>query len=197
MLPDFPTTKAEVMKGIAQRITALELQIAPVFARMSSYVQYEGRRLDYEQAEFGTKEQQAEDHQVPFQIRVDEVPHLFGQNLDDKLIGIATQTAEAKMKMFYARMDEATEQTGNRFNAEGKPISGKMLLDMMEKGEWGFDESGKSNMSFLVHPAMLPALKKASDEVENDPALKRRSDDISRRQYGRWLDRENRRELVD
>lgn len=185
------------MKGIMRRITALELEIAPVFARMGSYVQYEGRTVDFEQVEFGAKTQEAEQHQFAVQIRLDEVPHLFGQNLDDKLRGIAQQTAEAKMKMFYARMDEATTQSGNRFDAGGQPISGRMLLDFMEKGEWGFDRSGDSNMSFLVHPKMVPALRRASDEVENDPELKRRHDDITRRQRERWLDREDRRTLVD
>lgn len=197
MLPDFPNAKAEVMKGIYRRIKALELEIAPVFAEMGSYIQHEGRTLVYEQAEFGTKTQEAEEHQIAVQIRFDEVPQLTGQNLDDKLRGIAKQTTEANMKVFYARMDEATEQTGNRFDAAGQPMSGKMLLDFMEMGEWGFDKSGKSNMSFLIHPSMSPTLKKASDEVENDPELKRRHDDIVRRQRDQWLVRENRRKLVD
>lgn len=185
------------MKGITRRIKALELEMNPVFAEIGSYVQHEGRTLVYEQAEFGTKIQEAEEHQVAIQIRFDEVPRLTGQNLDDKLRGIAKQTAEENMKVFYARMDQATEQTGNRYNAAGQPMSGKMLLDFMDMGEWGFDKSGKSNMSFLIHPSMSPALQKASDEVENDPELKRRHDDILRRQRDQWLIRENRRKLVD
>jgi hypothetical protein len=197
MFPDFPSTKAEVSKAITRRITAIEMEMNPVLAQMKSFTQYEGRTLAYEQVEFGMKMQDAEEQKVSFEIRLDEVPQLTGQALEQKLRSIAGKMAALRMKTFYARMDEATEQTGNRFDAGGQPPSGKMLLDFMGMGEWGFDKTGKPAMSFVIHPDTLPALKKAADEVENDPELKRRHDEIVSRQREQWLDRENRRKLVD
>lgn len=178
-------------------MSELETELHPVLGQIGSFTQHEGRTLAYEQVEFGMKTQESQAHQTPFEIRLDEVPHLTGQALDQKLRGIAEAMGAQKMKIFYERIDEATEQTGNRYDARGKPPNGEMLLDFMSAGEWGFDKAGKPNMSFVLHPNMVPAMKKAADEVENDPELKRRHDEIVARHYERWLARENRRKLVD
>jgi|SRR5713101_8441378 len=110
---------------------------------------------------------------------------------------LADQSGAYKMKSLFARIEEATEQTGQRLNAAGKPIDGRMLLDMIDMAEGGFDKSGKPTNSFIVHPNIMPALKKASEEIENDPELKRRLESINSKQLQQWVDRENRRKLVD
>jgi hypothetical protein len=68
---------------------------------------------------------------------------------------------------------------------------------MMDMGEESFDKTGKPTNTFVIHPDMFPALKKASEEVENDPELKGRLESINRRKFEQWIARENRRKLVD
>src|SRR5260370_10999129 len=112
MFPEFPATKAEVLKAITRRITAIELEMNPVLAQMKSFTQHEGRALAYEQVEFGMKMQEAEEQKVPIEIHLDEIPQLTGQALEQKLRSIAEKMRTLKMKIFYARMDQAPEQTG-------------------------------------------------------------------------------------
>jgi len=197
VLPNFPKTKAELLRLAFRRIAELEEEGHPILAQIKMRTQHEGTSIHFDQVDFGKKTQQAEEFSVPVVIRFDEVPTLFGEALNRKLTSIAEQSGALKMKLFYARIDEATEQTGLRLDAKGKPLDARMLLDMIDMAEAGFDRSGKPTSSFLVNPNLIPALKKASEEVESDPELKRRLESINRRQYQQWLDRENRRKLVD
>lgn len=197
VLPDFPKSKGNLLRAVARRIAHFEKEQHPILAQIKTFTQNEGVSVQFEQFGFGKKTQEAEEQFVPVEIRFDEVPTLIGPVLDKKLKLIAGQMGALKMKSLFARIDEATEQTGQKIDAKGKPIDARMLLDMLDLGEVGFDRSGKPTSSFIVHPNIMPALKQAADEVENDPELKRRLESINSRQRQQWIDRENRRKLVD
>lgn len=168
-----------------------------MLAQMKSFTQHEGKSLRFQRVDFGEKLQDSEERTCSVEIRVDEVPELIGEALDAKLRHLAEQSGAYKMQMMFARMDEATEQTGQRINAMGKPLDGPLLLDMIEMAEGAFDSFGRPTNSFLVHPVMMPTLKRVSEEVERDPELKRRMESIKAKQLQQWIDRENRRKLVD
>lgn len=197
VLPDFPKPKAELLRLVAKRVADIEKLQHPILAQIKALTQYEGTSIQFDQVDFGKKMQQAEHLSVRVETRFDEIPTLFGELLDKKLRQIAEQSGALKMKVLFSRIDEATEQTGQKLDAKGRPLDARMLLDMIDMAEAGFDSSGKRTNSFVVHPNLIPALKKASEEVESDPELKQRLESINRRQYQRWLDRENRRKLVD
>jgi hypothetical protein len=197
MLPDFPKLKNEVLRLISKRIEMLEKEQHPILAQIKSFTQHEGRTIDFEQVEFGRKSQVGETHAVPVSLRLEEVPVLVGEVLESKMRELASKVGELKMKSLFEKIEESTEQTGQRLDAKGKPIDGPMLLDMIDMAEGSFDKSGKPKSTFVLHPDMLPSIKKASEEVENDPELKRRLESINSRQFQQWVDRENRRKLVD
>ena len=59
----------------------------------------------------------------------------------------------AKLMMF-GHLDQITDATGLVINADGKPLSIDMILDMQEAMEWTFDNDGKvsGNQMFIIHP---------------------------------------------
>ena len=197
MLPDFPKSKNEVMRRLLKRIQDLEKEQHPILGKMKTFRQYEGETMRFEQMDYGKKVQQAEHQYASVKIGLDEIPTMTGDALDKKLSSLADQSGAHKMKLLFARIEEDTEQTGNRINAAGRPIDASVLLDMIDMADPSFDKSGKSKSSFLAHPNTMPALKKASEEVENDPELKRRLESINSKKLKQWIDRENRRKLVD
>ena len=197
MLPDFPRSKSELLRQVFRRIHDIEKAQHPILAQIKSFIQHEGITIEFDQTDYGKKRQDAEQQSISVQIRFDEVPTLVGDALEKKLALRAEQSGAYKMKTLFARLEEATEQTGQKLDAAGKALDARLLLDMIDTVEVGFDRSGKPTSSFLVHPNVLPALKRASEEVENDPELKRRLESINSRQLQQWIDRENRRKLVD
>ena len=197
MLPDFPSSKQKILKAIQQRLDLLERELHPVLAQVGRYVQHEGLATEFEQVGYGRKSQEATEQSVAVEIRLDEVPTLVGAVLEEKLRTIAKDMGGLKIKMMLDRIAEATEITGNRVDAQGERLTGRLILDMIESAEEDFDQLGNSKSSFLVHPEMLPELKRINDEVENDPELKRRLEAIQRKKRELWADRESRRKLVD
>ncbi len=133
-------------------------------ASLKTFTQHEGTTIDFEQVDFG-RTQNAEAQAVSVELRFDEIPSLVGEALEKKMRLLADQSGALKMKSMFAKIHEATEQTGNKLDAKGKPIDGRMLLDMIDMAEGAFDRTGKPTNSFLVHPNMVPSLKKASDEL--------------------------------
>jgi hypothetical protein len=82
-------------------------------------------------------------------------------------------------------------------DAGGKPVSPEMLLEMIDTVQMEFGPDGQPRHSFVIHPDMLPAVKKIADQMENDPELKRRHAEILERQREAWAARESNRKLVD
>lgn len=197
MLPDFPYSKRKIHKAIHQRLEQLQRELHPVLARVGRYVQHEGRTTEFEQVGYGRKSQEATQQSVAIEIRLEEVPTLVGDTLENKLRMMANEMGGLKVKMMFEHIADITEMTGNRIDAKGEKLSGKLLLDMMEAAEEDFDRFGNSKSSFVVHPDMLPELKRINDEVENDPEHKRRLESIQREKRKQWVDRESRRKLVD
>ena len=197
MLPDFPSSKQKILKAIQQRLDLLERELHPVLAQVGRYIQHEGLTTEFEQVGYGRKSQAATEQSIAVEIQLDEVPILVGAALEEKLRTIAREMGRLKVKMMLKRTAEATEVTGNRIDAQGQRLSGRLLLDLIESAEEDFDQFGNSKSSFVAHPDMLPELKRVNDEVENDPELKRRLEAIQRKKRELWADRESRRKLVD
>jgi hypothetical protein len=197
VLPDFPSSKQKILEGIFRRISQLEIQLHPVLAKVGRYVQQEGTAIEYEQIDYGMKLQEAQQCAVAVDIKFEEVPNLVGVALEEKLRSIANEVGGLKVETMLKRLGEATELTGNRIDAKGEKLNATMILDMLEKAQGSFDRFGNSQSSFLVHPDMLPTMKKLDEEVENDPELKQRLESIKRRQFEEWANRESRRKLVD
>jgi hypothetical protein len=197
VLPDFPKSKTDLLRLVTRRIATLEKEQHPVLAQIKTFTQHEGQTIEFEQVDYGKKKQEAEAHAVSVELRFDEIPSLIGEALEKKMKLLADQSGALKMKALFAKIEEATEQTGQKLDAGGKPIDGRMLLDIIDMSEGCFDKAGEPTSSFIVHPNILPSLKKASEEVENDPELRLRLESINTRQRQQWIDRENRRKLVD
>jgi len=197
MLPDFPALKLELRKvilaGLAKRIHTGD----PVLAEIKHFRQNEGTLMRYEQQGGKTVEEGFEKMGAEFTILPEEVPDLVGQKLNVKLEEIAQKMIEITAKSFFKKMGEITQAAGTSIDAGGKPVSPEMMLDMMARVQMEFDTDGKPAQSIVVHPDMVPALQKVSEQIENDPDLKRRQDEILQRQREAWVTRESNRKLVD
>lgn len=198
MLPDFPDLKAEIERILLARLQAKIRTKDPVVAQIRSFTQHEGRLQRYEQQPSG---QVVEDGFELFSAEVttaiQEVPKLVGKNLEQKLDEIADKAGSAMAKRFFERVGEECDKAGNTINASGEPMNPELLLKMMSTIQTDFDSNGNPTTMFVLHPDMVPAALKASEQIENDPELKRRSEEIRRKQREAWLTRESNRKLVD
>ena len=197
MLPDFPGLKAEVLKISLAKLRHRVDTGDPVLSQVRRFRQHEGSLMQYEQYG-GTKVQEGfEKIGTEFTVPLSDVPTLVGEKLDAKLEEMAQELISRSAKAFFRKAGEISEKAGTSIDAKGKPVSPKMLLDMMSAVQMEFEPDGTPAQSFVIHPDMFPALKKVSDQIENDPELKRRNTEILERQREAWAARESNRKLVD
>jgi hypothetical protein len=199
VLPDFPELKRTVVQDASAQIRKMIDEQHPILAEFKTRIQHEGRSMRYEQAGYGEKHEDLHAQSFPIEITIDEVPTLVGEKLKAKLEGLARAVGEHQMKSLIAKHEEATEMTGNRIDGRGRPMDGAMLLEVIETMPVDFDVTGNilPTNKFLTHPDMMPTYRAAIREIENDKKLQSRQRSIVAKQYNEWVDRENRRKLVD
>ena len=197
MLPDIPKTKTEISNLL---MTALKRRVEadhPILTQIRSITQHEGRAHEYEQIGFGKVLDTYREIEVPVTIALDDIPHLVGERLTQKLSELSDEMGKQQMQMFFHTLDETIEKAGNKVQGDGGPITADKLLQMMEMTQVDFDRRGRPTSTFVMHPEMMATAKKIDEQIKNDPELKARADAIQRKHYESWLARESNRKLVD
>jgi hypothetical protein len=197
MLPDFPKLKAEVHRDVLARIRRRADSADSVVSQIKRLSQHEGRDMRYDRIGAPPVESGPEELGARFEVLVSEVPDLIGPKLDAKIEEIAQEIAKQQAKMFFRRVGETCDEVGNTINANGQPLSAELMLEMFSNAQLNFGPDGKPTGQFVIHPDMAPALKRADEELEGDPELKRRFEDILRRKREEWATRESHRKLAD
>jgi hypothetical protein len=199
MLPDFPELKAELDNYIRFKLRKKMDAQDSVVSQVKHYTQHEGLIQRYKQLGPDGKvvEEGFEVLSTEFVTSVDEIPTMVGNNLEKKLDEIAEKSAANLAAAFYKKVGEACEEAGNSLSAGGQPLSAELLLQMMDKAEMEFDQTGKATTALVFHPNMTESFKKVAEQIENDPELKRRSEAILARQRKAWAARESNRKLVN
>lgn len=197
MLPDFPKLRAEVHEQILTALRRRIDNIDPILSKVRRFTQHEGRSMRYERIDAPPAESGPEEITAPFQVLLSDVPDLVGRKLHDKLEEMAQELAKQQAKMFFRRVAETCDEVGNSIHANGQPLTAERILEMLERVQMNFGPDGKPTGEFVIHPDMAPAVKKAGEELERDPELKRRHDEIVRRKREEWVARESNRKLVD
>ena len=116
----------------------------------------------------------------------------------DRLPQVAHELLDAQKRDLFRVLDETTQESGNVFDAEGKPFYPELLLEAIERIPIEFDDEGNPKLpTIIVNPAQMERFKEKLTEWESDPVLRDRYVAIMRKKKEEWLDRENNRKLVD
>lgn len=197
MLPDFPKLKSEIHARLLAKIRHRVDSADPVVSQVKRFRQHEGREMRYERIDAPPVQNGPEEIGAKFQILLSEVLDLTGAKLDAKIDEMAQDLSKQQAAMFFRRVQETCDEVGNSVDAGGQPLTAERLLEMLSKVQLDFGPDGKPKGQFVIHPDMAPALRKAGEDLERDPELKRRYEDIERRQREEWASRESNRKLVD
>jgi hypothetical protein len=171
VLADFHELKTELDNYIRVKLRRKMDARDSVVSQVRQYTQHEGLIQRYKQLGPDGKvvEEGFEVMSTEFVTSVDEIPTLIGVNLEKKLDEIAEKTAANLAAAFYKRVGEACDEAGNSLSAGGKPLSAEMLLQMMDRVEMEFDQTGKPTTALVFHPDMTESFKKVAEQIENDP----------------------------
>jgi hypothetical protein len=96
----------------------------------------------------------------------------------------------------FQTMDEAAEATGNVVDSRGQPMTGAMLLQMLERLPLSFDADGPRLGLFITHPQQSAAAAAMLRSLEEDPELRMEYHRILEQKREQWRAREASRRLV-
>jgi len=89
------------------------------------------------------------------------------------LVEISESQRKSLAKQFFRSISEITDATGRSINAKGQPLTADMILDLMEKVEFGFDDDGNPQYPTLIlPPAAIEKLKELKPTPEQDQRWK-------------------------
>ena len=76
------------------------------------------------------------------------------------LFDISESQRKSLARHFFKNISEITDATGRSINAKGQPLTVDLILDLLEKVEFGFDDDGNPQYPTLVlPPAAIERLK--------------------------------------
>jgi hypothetical protein len=96
----------------------------------------------------------------------------------------------------FETMDDATKKTGLRYDGGGRPLTNEAIMEALSQMHMDFDKSGNPNISIVTSPAMTTTLQKLQAEVDENPALRKRWDDMMEKKRDEFRTREINRNLA-
>jgi hypothetical protein len=134
-----------------------------------------------------------ETFETSIKIKLDEVPRITVDELHRRVEEAAETFAKEMAQHCFASMDEAITEVGNVDSTPG-PITPEKLLNVFEKVEMSFDD-GAPKFTLVVPPGLEDAARAAQEQIGVDPALRARANEIFRKKWEEWRDRESDRVL--
>ncbi len=99
------------------------------------------------------------------------------------LVDISESQRKSLARHFFKNISEITDVTGSTVNAKGQPLTVDLILDLIEKVEFGFDDEGNPQYPTLVLP---PATIKKLKELKFTPEQEQRRKQIIEEKRARF-----------
>lgn len=133
-----------------------------------------------------------------FKIENEEMIDKGPEALFSKVPEIARDIEKQQSQMILKEIDEVTKRTGNVVDAKSKPISAEIYLQCLETLAINFDEYGNPILPSLVVPHnKFEKTKEAIRKWETEPEFQKKLRSLIEKKRKEWIDRQNRRKLVD
>lgn len=197
MLPDFIGLKKEID-------SVLTLFMRKRFKFYCTGIQdvpkeqlFEGTGMTVQRASGDIDESAFFKNSTEFSISYHEVPNLSLQNILEKLDNVAKDMADQVQKTFYLKINKDLDRMGRTVDYKGKPFSAEAILAALESIQIEFNDDGKHNdLQIHIAPQLEESAKKAFYDLENDPTLKKRHEELMMKKREEWRAREASRRLV-
>jgi len=197
MLPDYPSIKKKIQKKFVEAIKK-KIQKDPLLSQIRTRLVNEGDVITSSSIDGYSENIELKLISAKLEITKEEIvrkgPDAFFSRVDE----IAEEIAKQQSQSIFKKMGEVTERTGQIVNAKSKPLSPQLILDALEKVAIDFDEYGNPIFPTLVlHPNQYEKIRDEIPKWESDPELRRKHKELIEKKRKEWIDRENRRKLVD
>lgn len=197
MLPDFPDIKAEMQKQLLRFLEMRARFYGGLVGEIRQHTIHEGQENSIVRPTGEEEKTDIVSLEKNMEVKWREVPQQTLQDILLMLDDAAKDIAHQKSKHFFEIIDKGVEKVGNIINGKGQPLSSESVLQLLEKIQLEFNESGQIDGLNIVIPA---SKKEKMQEIMNqfvtDPTLRKRHSQLMEIKKEQWRDREAARILV-
>jgi hypothetical protein len=197
MLPDYPQTKKLLFEMFRARIESAQNTQLGIFSEIPTSRLFEGRRTRLQRADGSLDEVEMERMEVSTNLSHDirDFESLSLEKILDILDDFGRRLANERQKLLLALADRTTKEVGN----VGSGTSPEGFLELFAKVQHDFDERGQvtGRQVFVASEDGKKQLDTIFRQIDENPSLKRRLDQIMANKRQEFRDREASRKLVD
>jgi hypothetical protein len=199
MLPDYPKVKSLLEKAIQERIRRAKDRRLGVFSQVKQTQLHEGRSLYLSRADGSSETVEMEHMRASAEIQHDirEIDSLDFEGIVRMADSLGEKLAAEQIKLCVRRIEEGVREVGNVANSSMPLI--EQLFDLWTKVHIDFSNDGTPELPTLVmaSEAAVEKAKEAITQIESDPVLRKRRNEIIEQKRQEWRDRETARNLVE
>jgi hypothetical protein len=197
MLPDFPNLKRKFKEAMSF-LLKMRIRSNPLFSRIKEEHFHEGDRWAIKQPDGTVDESYFTEISEKYVIEPKDVIEKGPSAIIQNQLKLAEKMTKKQHELFLRKMQSVTQKSGNVVDAQGRPFTPELFLELLEKVDIDFDDQGRPQLPALfVGPDLAARIKEKLPEWEANLAHKKAFEDLINKKKSQWDDRESNRKLVD
>lgn len=197
MLPDLPVLKHE-LQSIFNKYLRRQIDARlGVFNESPKHLIHEGRELHTTRADGSSSNTNLKLSSTEMTLKLEEIPTLSIEERTKKLDLLADDMAKQISENLFNSLHADLESAGQVVDRKGKALDAEAIFELLEKITIDFDEpEGSHNTSIVISPEMAVSFQLIFNQIESDPMLLKKHNEIMNKKRMEWRDREAARKLV-
>jgi hypothetical protein len=195
MLPRIAKLDKEFYDAIRAYIQARS-RSRGILSEISSHVIHEGTSNSISRGPSENEPTKMFEAGAETQFHFDDIESVDENYIVNKADELADQFERQFSTHLFETMDDVTKKTGLRYDGGGRPLTNDALIEALSGMNMEFDESGKPAISIVAAPAMAATFQRLEAEMEENPVLRKRWDDMIEKKRDEFRTREINRNLA-
>lgn len=197
MLPDYRKIRGKINDLYYFIIEEEKKHQLGFMSEIKSSRVFEGRTIELKRQDGEIDITEIKTFKTFFNIENHEIEKLMFNDIIERVKNAAKDMCKQYFEYFMGIMDSAITKVGNQIDMQGKSITPEHLMKMYDKLFMDFDYNLQPTKKvILTNKQGQEQIIKAFEEIEKDPVLRKKMDEIIEKKRKEYLEREDNRELV-
>jgi len=194
MLPDFPSVRRQVSDILEKWFYKRVSQRTGVLQEMRARPLHEGHKLEFHRLDGSVDHVPMKRVGSRLELKLDDFRDRGFQAVLEALDKTAAHLAEKQSEFFFKRLEEVCDESGQTLDAQGRPPSFDLLIELLNTVDIDFDDRGRPLLPTLISS---PAVRESFNQVDITEEQRKRLEQVIEEKRAAWRDRESNRRLVD
>ena len=195
MLPNISSMQSELQSAFNLYVAIQSRRRCGFLGDVPMHIIHEGRQMKLLREDGSVEICDLHSASAQMQIGLKETSSLTAELRLEKLDKLAADMAAQMSAQFFQSIDKTLVNAGQV--VDGKNLSAiESVFAMFEKVEMGFHEDGSPSSVIIAGPGSLEKLKQVHEQINSDPELSKRMEELMTKKRESWRAREASRKLV-